>query len=406
MDIRDYANLADSIGTKENVKRVPVISVEYADTVDFVLSKKTKNTKKLLMVMPSKGVVAISDGNYTEEVTDKLLSDFFAGQQDLNLTVSPTVYMLSASGLKDAINKIRNLKYNECISILKFGILNDIPEVVTYNSYWGHDIPTTFVQNVMENMQPEIMKMRKENVVFSPTAFKNMFSTAMEIKKIFGLDIARYFLDCAIKSKITVSDCGNAIKEIFRPEYMLDPRRTIEYLCFEFPKQGILELSNGYNSSMSDYKDYLSMEFQMYRKVKEKYPKHLKTDHDITQMKFKLVEDKILERNFNDAASKYKDLAYSGDNYTIIIPERPADLVEEGRRLCHCVASYAKSVASGETMIVFCRRNSDLDNPHCTVEVKDGDVVQARCLHNHCPDDDTLKFIKTWAEKKNLNYRI
>ena len=309
------------------------------------------------------------------------------------------------NALKEKINQIRNLKALGCMPILKFGILNDVPNVGG-KYYWSSRISVDFMLNVIDNMVPELRKIKKEDVVFSPAEFENVFSTTMEIKRLFGIDIAKYFLDCAIDSKIKVSSCSDAIKEVFKPEYKLDPRRAIEYLCYEFPEQGILELSGGWHSTLTEYKDYLNMEYQIYGKEKEKYPNYLRTVHDITQMKFRVVEDVIMERNFGVEAQKYKDLALSGDYYTIMLPERPADLVEEGRRLCHCVASYAKRVASGETMIVFCRRNSDIENPYCTIEVRNGCVVQARCLQNRRPDDDTLKFIQDWAEKKNLNYRI
>ena len=74
MDIRDYASMIDAIGTQEEKakkpsapKAKPTIEVEYADMVDFILARKTKNTKRLWMVMPSKGNPLV----YAEKIVDE-----------------------------------------------------------------------------------------------------------------------------------------------------------------------------------------------------------------------------------------------------------------------------------------------------------------------------------------------
>ena len=412
MDIRDYASMIDNINTEEKVKKPsapkakPTIEVEYADMVDFILVRKTKNTKKLLMVMPSKGKVCISDGRTAEEITDKTLSEFFAGNTDLDIAVVPTVYMAGTRGsTKEKVNKIRALIEKQCIGILKYCVLTEIPELFRWrNRYnWrGHD--WELIQMYENETQFALRMMQRENMKMHSDKFFNMMSVIMSIKNSCGVDNARYFIECMINSRVEIGDFGGRVKDIFDPRYKLNPRRTIEYLCYELPEQGILSLDDGYRGVIGDYVDYLNMEYQMYNEVRDKYPHYLKTQHDISQMKYRLVKDEITERNFGKCAEQYKNLMYKGDKYTITIPERPADLVEEGRRLCHCVASYAERVANGNTMIVFCRRNSNIDDPYCTIEVRNGCVMQARCLQNSAPDKETKEFIAKWAKKKELEY--
>lgn len=415
MDIRDYASMIDAIGTQEEKakkpsapKAKPTIEVEYADMVDFILVRKTKNTKRLLMVMPSKGKVCVSDGRTAEEVTDKTLSEFFAGNTDLDIAVVQTVYMAGTRGsTKEKVNKIRALIEKQCVGILKYGVLTEIPELSHYRNRWnwnGYD--WELIQTYETEMQFALRMMQKENMKMYSNKFFRMMSAINCINKLCGVDNARYFIECMINSRIEIGDVGDKFQRIFNPIYKLNPRRTIEYLCYELPEQGILSLDGGYHGMLSDYADYLTMEYQMYDEVRDKYPHYLKTQHDISAMKYMLVQNEITERNFGKCAEQYRNLVYKDDKYTIAIPERPADLVEEGRRLCHCVASYAERVANGETMIVFCRRNSNVDDPYCTIEVRDGQILQARCLQNAKPSEETIDFIRKWAKAKSLQHNF
>lgn len=415
MDIRDYASMIDAIGTQEEKakkpsapKAKPTIEVEYSDMVDFILVRKTKNTKKLLMVMPSKGKVCISDGRMAEEITDKTLSEFFAGNTDLDIAVVPTVYMAGTRGsTKEKVNKIRALIEKQCVGILKYGVLTEIPELSQYRNRWnwrGRD--WELIQMYENETQFALRMMQRENMKMHSDKFFNMMSVIMSIKNACGVDNARYFIECMINSRVEIGNFGSRVNDIFDPRYKLNPRRTIEYLCYELPEQGILSLDDGYRGVVGDYVDYLNMEYSMYNEVRDKYPHYLKTQHDISQMKYRLVKDEITERNFGKCVEQYKNLMYKGDKYTITIPERPADLVEEGRRLCHCVASYAERVANGNTMIVFCRKNSNVDDPYCTIEVRNGQIVQARCLQNEKPNKETIDFIRKWAKAKSLQHNF
>lgn len=414
MDIRDYASMIDAIGTQKKEKKPsapkakPTIEVEYSDMVDFILARKTKNTKRLLMVMPSKGKVCISDGRTAKEITDKALSEFFAGNTDVEINIPHTVYMTGTHvSTKEKVVKVRALIDKQCAGILKYGVLTHIPELSEYrNRYnWrGHD--WELIKTYETEMQFALRMMQKENMKMNSDKFFKMMSAINYINKLCGVDNARYFIESMINSRIEIGDVGDTFKRIFNPIYKLNPRRTIEYLCYDWPEQGILSLNGGYNGMLGEYADYLSMEYQMYDEVRDKYPHYLKTQHDISAMKYMLVQNEITERNFGKCAEQYRNLVYKDDTYTIAIPERPADLVEEGRRLCHCVASYAERVANGETMIVFCRKNSNVDDPYCTIEVRNGQIVQARCLQNEKPSNETIDFIRKWAKAKSLQHNF
>lgn len=105
-----------------------------------------------------------------------------------------------------------------------------------------------------------------------------------------------------------------------------------------------------------EYLDYLEMQQKFYGKVKEKYPTHFKTEHDI--MALKVNQARLLAKceDFEQQNESIKDLAYSGSGYCIVVPTKPEELAEEGINLSHCVGQYIDRVAGGDCHILFLRR--------------------------------------------------
>ena len=83
-----------------------------------------------------------------------------------------------------------------------------------------------------------------------------------------------------------------------------------------------------------------------------------------------------------------------------------ADLVEEGRRLRHCVASYADSCARGACSIWSLERGRGAEEGAerlLTVEVdKNNTVVQARGLANRWPSEQELNVLNEWMRTAGL----
>lgn len=70
------------------------------------------------------------------------------------------------------------------------------------------------------------------------------------------------------------------------------------------------------------------------------------------------------------------------------------------------MSSYAKSVANGNTTILFARRKESPDKPWITIEVNNGILTQARGKMNldyrKIVDKDFLSFFQKWRENKNV----
>lgn len=117
------------------------------------------------------------------------------------------------------------------------------------------------------------------------------------------------------------------------------------------------------------------------------------------------------EKKWNAIKRQWDKWLYNNNEYSIVIPEEPFDLVTEGSTLGHCVGSYIRKVVNRSTNIVFIRRNEDTEKPLFTVEIlSDGTVEQIHGMYNCTIDDEEvlkkepniINFVRDWAKEKEL----
>ena len=89
-----------------------------------------------------------------------------------------------------------------------------------------------------------------------------------------------------------------------------------------------------------------------------------------------------------------------GDEFEIIVPREPKDIINEGASLSHCVGSYLESVASGYKTILFLRKVSDPDKSFYTIEVDDSHIVQIHGNHNRWlgNNPEAIQFVIDWLK--------
>lgn len=149
-------------------------------------------------------------------------------------------------------------------------------------------------------------------------------------------------------------------------------------------------------------RDYVRMATMMNVSY-ERFPRYLKVTHDLMQRNFKLKEDEIIQKKFEENVQQYKHLCYApqGEDYLITIPTKTEDLVKEGHELSHCVASYVKQVSQGETMILFLRKKENPDKPFITIEWKEGRVVQVKGFGNSLLEayPEAKQFFTKWMKQ-------
>jgi hypothetical protein len=85
----------------------------------------------------------------------------------------------------------------------------------------------------------------------------------------------------------------------------------------------------------------------------------------------------------------------------IMAPKDADELIKEGQALHHCVGTYIKRIAEGQTVVLFIRKAEAPEEPYCTMEVANGKIIQCRGKNN-ADMTEKLKNILNRFEKTKL----
>lgn len=201
------------------------------------------------------------------------------------------------------------------------------------------------------------------------------------------------------------------LDDIFN-KFNYDTKSFIRYVDY------ITEYENiGYSDVIHYLRDYYFQKLRMSKKNKgipndnmkidgsiEKYPKYLRSIHDITSKQYSVFSQKYDEELF---VNVYKDLDlnFEGKKYSIVIPNSTSDVIDEGMQLNHCVKSYINYVLDGKCHILFMRNNDDIKSPFITLELRGNKIIQAKAIGNTYPEESEIKFIKKYCKNKNFEFK-
>ena len=157
------------------------------------------------------------------------------------------------------------------------------------------------------------------------------------------------------------------------------------------------------NTLITDYHDYLCMCKELQYDVKNSFilfPRELKAAHDSVAKTLKdkrtAEQEKAIAGSFDEWQKRYQ---YQSKELMMIPPHSAKEIVDEGAALHHCVRLYVKNVAEKKSVILFVRSVDEPDKSLCTVEVKDGQVTQARGFDNEEPPAQITAFIEQWKQR-------
>ena len=191
------------------------------------------------------------------------------------------------------------------------------------------------------------------------------------------------------------------------PLRFMTPHKLMRYATDQFAAhKKMAPFSGGYYSMsylMSDYKDYLCMSEALDYDMKSDFvlfPKNLKEAHDrvndLSDAELSAAYDRKIAKQFAQLQSRYQ---FEKNGLMIIPPGSAKEIVAEGQKLHHCVGRYVKDVVKSKCIILFIRQVKMPHKPYCTLELKNGAVVQARIEGNAAPPPKVQQFIETWKQK-------
>lgn len=156
------------------------------------------------------------------------------------------------------------------------------------------------------------------------------------------------------------------------------------------------------------YHDYLFMAAEVGVDVWKVDISNIKEIHDEVVLLYNAKENDDYNNTYCESFrlmhEEWESLCYSSDNLSIIAPEKPSDLINEGVKLNHCVKSYVEKVAAGETTILFIRKHDALNTPFYTLEIRDNAVRQCHGKCNCNMTEEVRKFVKKFCREKGIEF--
>lgn len=129
----------------------------------------------------------------------------------------------------------------------------------------------------------------------------------------------------------------------------------------------------GIPSQLIQYLDYCRIMEKKPERVNNFMREYIET-RDYYNRKKAEYDDIRLNQNYTKHKAAWE---FSYGNYTVIVPTKGQDIVEEGQKMHHCVGGYVNSVVEGNDYIVFIRHKDTPDVPYITCEVyTDGRIGQ------------------------------
>lgn len=223
---------------------------------------------------------------------------------------------------------------------------------------------------------------------------KNGFYTPY-IKKIMHY-IYHYDVTNEKKEKL-LNVLMNRTDDIYKmtEEYKYDLKAMMNYVVEYLQPFENLSYSEGFVL----LKDYYGMGHRIGRKLK-KYPKYLKSMHDIIKANYEAFKKDYPEQLF--AQLQKPELEYEGKEFCIVIPKSSKDIIDEGVQLNHCVSSYVDRILERKCILVFLRKKEKPEEGLVTVEIKEQRIVQARGSYNRNLEKEELEFLQAYAKKMEM----
>lgn len=400
VSLKDYIIDLDSAQQKATVAYEVVLE----NNTDFILRRQTQKVCRELVILISQGLYYIRDckSGAIDPVTIGNLRSFLRDLKDSYINLQQVNWL--GALFKESAEFI--------ITVTGDATLSDM---CRHNVPINHEEPRKHVRYWEQNKRlfTRVAQLFPAHMT-TRGKYLNSIPVIFWIEEHYGANEAMYFAEQLVRSgvrdiRFDLSYCYNEMREVtnfskvMESEYNINLRRFIDYICFDLYRQGYGEVHENF---FREYLDYLSMQKSFYGKVKEKYPEHFKTAHDVMALKVNLAKLAEQCQNFAEQAEQVKDLEHSAQGYCIVVPTEPRELADEGINLSHCVGDYIDRVASGECHILFLRRRNAPEQSPVTLQLSGKSICQAQGANRRSPTQAERKFLLHWGREKQIEIAV
>ena len=405
VSIKDY--IIDMNNT--TVKNTATYEVVLENNTDFIIKRRTRTTDRELVILVSKGLYYIKDckSDNVDTLTESSLNSFLRELKDGFIQLHQVHWLPMI--FKESAELIMRVVCDARLSdMCRHNVLVNTYDPTWYIPFWEQN-SKLFIR--LYNLFPNMADKKK---------YQSSLPVIFWIEKQYGANEAMYFAEKLVQSGIsqlcfssngyyhyeyetTVPRDANKFIEVMASLYNINLRRFIDYILFDLYAQGYSVVDRHF---FSEYVDYLRMQLDFYGKIKEKYPAHFKTQHDVIALKVNQAKLAAKCENFTEQNKAIQDLTYAGRGYCIVIPTKPEELADEGINLSHCVGDYIDRVASGECHILFLRRRAAPDRSLVTLQLSGKQICQAQGMNRRPITEQERKFLIHWGREKDIQIAV
>ena len=309
------------------------------------------------------------------------------------------------------IDKTKTINPN-CYSVSTF--LDRMKEALVYENYEAENIRTECStsyggrKNILTKpldfySKPVISFFKKYDIEVTERVEKN-FIDQYEFHE--GVILALTCLDLSAKDK---KDC---CENILRRDNWNHSQLQILTKQFGYDLKSLFKFIYGYlipfenldyGESIELLHDYFQMASKIGRNVK-KYPKYLRSMHDIITSNFKAYETHYNESKFKRLLKP--ELEFENKEFVIVNPKTTKDIISEGTSLNHCVGSYVDKILNEETYIFFLRKTEMKDLSLVTLELNGKIITQAKGSYNRVITKEERDFLEKYCKEKELKLNV
>lgn len=130
------------------------------------------------------------------------------------------------------------------------------------------------------------------------------------------------------------------------------------------------------------------------------FPPNLHQAHQNTIKQVKIKEDEELTKKIQLRREALEKYSFEAMGFLIRAAADSKELIEEGKKLHHCVGTYADRYADGRCDILIIRQSDAPDTPFYTMEIQNEKVWQCRGLKNCGMTKDVERFVDAFREAR------
>ena len=292
---------------------------------------------------------------------------------------------------------------------------------VTYTNRFVGNLPALKVADSLTNLKvPYISRFCRDYILIEVAPYLNEFITFL--KRVDSCEQINYdewwkgikyreFLKehnlsadkISYETYKELKDYPMILANISHYSYCLERLHTIE--SFQRVVKEFYTYSNSYFST----KQILDKYYDCCDKLKKKPEK---TSNIMREIQETINQYTLRKEEFDTAKMKENYAKHSNafnftyGDYTVVIPQTPTDIIDEGRNMHHCVGNYTQDVIDNRTYIIFVRHKDTPDKCYITAEVnRNGSLGQYFLAYDHrISSKEDIAFQKALAYHLRVNW--